>query len=354
MKLENLGWDHFFEKHFAQYQVLGYRPLRIIRENRLKYLAIGDQGEFKCEVTGKFRNKAGGKGNYPAVGDWVAVKMCPNEAKAMIHQVLPKKSAFIRKVAGTITEEQVVASNIDVVFIVCGLDLNYNLRRIERYLALAWESGAQPVVLLNKADICEKLDQYKSEVESIAVGVSIYTISATQNQGLEIINTYVQMGKTAVFLGSSGVGKSTIINSLLAFEQFRINDVSELGSRGRHTTTFRQLVFLPNGGMLIDTPGMREVQVWGEDVGLKQVFDDIEQLATQCKFRDCQHQNEISCAVLKAKEAGTIDQNRYNSYMKLKSEFSYLEARQIMKPNALEKTRWKKISKQIKLLEKDY
>jgi len=352
MELKNIGWQPFFEAHFTPYRELGYIPLRIIRENRAHYLAIGEQGEFDCEVTGKFRNEAQGKADFPAVGDWVGVKMCLNESKAIIHQRLPRKSAFIRKVAGNTTEEQVVASNIDYIFIVCGLDLNYNLRRIERYLALAWESGVQPIILLNKADLCSEAAQRRTEVESIAIGVPIYTLSAIHHDGIEIVRHYVQMGQTAALLGSSGVGKSTIINSLVSTEKFRVNEVSELGSRGRHTTTFRQLVFLPNGGMVIDTPGMRELQVWGEEDVVNQCFDDIEQLATQCKFRDCKHKNEPGCAVLKAIDDGVIASGRHVSYMKLKNEFTYLSNRQTMKANAVEKVHWKAISEKIKSMKK--
>lgn len=352
MKLKNLGWDDFFENHFSKYQTQGYTPLRIIRENCSQYLAIGEAGEFTCSVTGKFQNQAQSKGDFPAVGDWVVAKIYPKESKAKIHQILPRKSAFIRKVAGTTTQEQVVASNIDIVFIVCGLDLNYNVRRIERYLTLAWESGAQPIILLNKADLCEKANQRKDEVESIAIGVPIYTISALQNNGLDIINSYVKKGQTAAFLGSSGVGKSTIINALLGTQKLQVKEVSKLGSRGRHTTTFRELVFLPNQGMLIDTPGMRELQVWGDEEGLKQVFDEIEKLGKNCKFRDCEHQNEPHCAVKKALKTGTLHPDRYTSYKKLKNEFTYLENRKTMKPQVLEKTRWKKISERIKELKK--
>lgn len=352
MQLIDLGWDSFFESYFEPYRKQGLSAMRIIRENRENYLAYGDKGEYKCKISGKFRFEADSKGKFPSVGDWVAVSARHKEGKATIHTLLPRKSVFIRKVAGQITEEQVVAANIDTAFIVCGLDLNFNLRRIERYLSLAWESGSVPVILLNKADLCSAAEARKHEVESIALGVDVYTISATQKLGMAALNKYIKIGKTAAFLGSSGVGKSTIINSLLGTERLKVNEVSEWGSRGRQTTTFRELMFLANGGMVIDTPGMRELQVWGDEAGLKQVFDDIEELASQCRFRDCSHHNEPGCAVQKAIDDGSLNPNRLKSYLKLKREFAYLADRQTMKASAIEKSRWKTISQHAKNLKK--
>ena len=353
MRLTDLGWNPFFESHFEPYGPQGLLPMRILRENREKYLACGEPGEFTCEVSGRFRFKAGGKREFPAVGDWVAASTLPGEEKAVIHALLPRKSAFSRKVAGEITDEQVVAANIDVVFIVCGLDLNFNLRRIERYLSLAWESGAVPVVLLNKSDICPEAGERKSEVESIAFGVDVHAVSASTNTGMDIIEKYIPAGGTAAFLGSSGVGKSTIINSILGAERLKVNEVSDLGSRGRHTTTFRELIFLPNGGMVIDTPGMRELQVWGDEGGLRQAFDDIEELASGCRFKDCSHRGEPGCGVQKAIDEGALDPDRLKSYLKLKKEFAYLADRQTMTASAIEKARWKSIRQYAKTLKKD-
>ena len=277
-------------------------------------MAYGEHDEFMCKLSGKFRFEAGSKGKFSTVGDWVTASTRPNERRATIHALLPRKSAFLREVAGQITEEQVVAANIDTVFIVCDLDLEFYLRRIERYLSLAWESGAVPVILLNKADLCPEAKTRKNEVESIASGIDVYTISASQNVGLAILNNYIQIRKTAAFLGSSGVGKSTIINSLIGTERLKVNEVSELGCCGRHATTFRELILLPGGGMVIDTPGMRELQVWGDEEGLKQVFDDIDELATKCHFRDCSHQSEPGCAVQEAIRDGSLDPERLKSF----------------------------------------
>jgi ribosome biogenesis GTPase / thiamine phosphate phosphatase len=352
MQLIDLGWTPFFEDPFLPYRNQGFSAMRIIRENRGSYLAHGEGGEFTCEISGRFRFETDSKGEFPTVGDWVAVSALPDEGKAIIQTLLPRKSAFSRKVAGQKTEEQVVAANIDIVFIVCGLDLNFKLRRIERYLTVAWESGAVPVILLNKADLCPEVESRKCEVEAIALGAEVHTLSASEKTGLEALSPYIQVGMTVAFLGSSGVGKSTLINALLGTERLKVNTVSESGSRGRHTTTFRELIFLPKGGLVIDTPGMRELQVWGDEEGLKRVFDDIEALASECRFWDCRHEGEPGCVVQEAINHGTLEPKRLENYRKLKKEIVYLADRQTMKASAIEKARWKSISQQAKSLKK--
>ncbi len=254
--------------------------------------------------------------------------------------------------AGIDTEEQIVAANIDMVFIVCSLDNNFSLRRIERYLSLAWESGAIPVVILSKADLCSRSELRLAEVEAIAIGVSVHIISATTGQGMDIFSDHLKSGTTAAFLGSSGVGKSTIINFLLGADRLKVGEVSEYDGRSRHTTTFREMILLPDGGIVIDTPGMRELQVWGDDEGLSQTFEDIAGLSANCRFADCSHLSEPGCAVKAAIDEGVLDPGRLRSFLKLKKEIKYLAARQTMKASMIEKDRWKKISQYQKSLKR--
>ena len=357
MQLIKLGWDSYFENNFSQYKEQGYSPLRILRENREKYIACDDTGDFSCEVTGKFRFGTDHKSQFPTVGDWVVVEKFPNEKKAVIHALLSRKSAFSRKVPGSITEEQVIAANINTIFIVIGLDQNFRISRIERFLSVAWESGAVPVILLNKADLCSDVAARLLEVEEIVIGVDVFILSASQQRGLEQVSKYIMPGKTVAFIGSSGVGKSTIINALSASDRLEVNEVNRHGSRGRHTTTFRELIILPDGGMVVDTPGMRELQLWGDEEdgkeGLKQVFDEIEKLAGNCRFRDCRHEREPGCAVREALENETLTQNRFQSYLKLKKEFAYLDRRRSQKAQLDQRNHGKELSKHIKQVKKE-
>jgi ribosome biogenesis GTPase / thiamine phosphate phosphatase len=351
MDLINLGWNSDFQRQFEPHKGQGLLPARIAQEHKNLYLAIGENGEYSAEISGKYRYIANERQHFPTVGDWVAISE-RDSGKATIQALLPRQSAFIRKEAGQRIAEQVVAANIDIVFIVSGLDGNHKINRIERYLTLAYESGATPIILLNKCDLCDEPNSIIAEVEARAIGSPVLALSATTGTGVDSIAAHLVAGKTAAFLGSSGVGKSSIINRLLGENRLRVNATREDDNRGRHTTTHREMLILPTGGIVIDTPGMRELQVWGDDQGLKEVFEDIEELATGCRFRDCDHQKEPGCAIRAAIEDGRLEAARFKSYLKLRKEIRYLEARQAMKANAVEKMRWKQIS-QIQKLHKN-
>jgi ribosome biogenesis GTPase / thiamine phosphate phosphatase len=344
LNLTSLGWSTPFDRHFEQFRVQGLIPARVAREDRQVYLVFSSQGELAAEVSGRLRHSALSRADFPAVGDWVAIQPRLQERKATIQAVLPRKSAFSRKVAGKNTEEQVLAANIDTVFLVSGLDQDFEVRRIERYLTLAWECGANPVIVLNKVDLCPAVERRVAEVETIAFGVPIHPISATEQQGIDALRPYLGVGRTVALMGSSGVGKSTLINSLLGVERQQVGAVREDDHRGRHTTTYRELVLLPAGGVLVDTPGMRELQMWGDSDNLSNTFEDIEELAAQCRFRDCRHEKEPGCAIRRALQNGTLEHARFQNYLKLQREMSYLEARQNQMVRQMEKARWKKIS----------
>ena len=348
MNLNELGWDDHFSKHFESLGRSDFLPARVLIETARIYSVFCVSGELSAEVSGKLVHEASGRQDFPVVGDWVAVKPSSAEQKATIHDVLPRKSAFIRKEAGKRTEAQVVAANIDTVFMVCGLDGDFNLSRIERYLAVAWESGAKPVVVLNKTDIYADVADAVETVESLAPGISVLPMSATQNTGIDALGAHIHFGETVAFLGSSGVGKSSLVNALLGMEKQLVRDVRGDDSRGRHTTVHGEIFVLPEGGVLIDTPGLRELQLWSDNEGLARAFDDIEELSGQCRFKNCRHDTEPGCAISEALEDGTLTDRRWQSYTKLKKELNHLENRQDTKGKLVEKKRKKDLAMHIK------
>jgi ribosome biogenesis GTPase len=350
--LEDLGWDQFFQKHFQALKSLDLVPARVISESRGSFQVYSQYGELTARISGKMRYCAEQECQYPSVGDWVVVKPLVDEKKSIIQAVLPRKSQFSRKVAGERTEEQVVAANIDSVFIVSSLDggRNFNLRRIERYLTLAWSSGATPVIVLNKVDLCSDVDSFVQRIEHIAPGIAIHPVSAKERIGLEGLKTYLPRGSTVAFLGSSGVGKSALINSLLGVEKQGTGKVRQDDRMGRHTTTKRELILLPSGGIMIDTPGMREIQMWAGEDDLQGTFQDIEMLAKQCRFSDCSHNAEAGCAVREAIARGDLDPARLESYQKLQKELIYLSSREEGSTRLFEKMKYRKIAKWSKEL----
>ena len=294
---------------------------RITLQEKGMYRIFTSTGEQNALVSGKFQFDAQSVSDYPAVGDYVLVSRADPDT-AIIHHVLPRKSLFLRKAAGTSQTEQVVAANIDTVFLCMSLNNDFNLRRLERYLAAAWESKADPVVLLTKADLCEDVVRKQAEAESIAMGVTVLTASAADADGYQQLMPYITVCKTVAFVGSSGVGKSTLINRLLGEDRLATDGLRN-DDKGRHTTTHRELLVLPNGAMVIDTPGMRELGMWDAASGVEQTFADMEALAARCRFRNCSHTSEPGCAIRDALQRGELDSRRWQSYQKLKSETSY-------------------------------
>jgi ribosome biogenesis GTPase len=349
MNLNCLGWSNFFAHSFEPYRQQGFSVARVAIEYKNIYTLYSEQGELSAKVAGKLRHQATQPQDFPAVGDWVIIRVRDSEKQATIHEILPRKSKFSRKAVGNKTEEQIVAANVDTVFLVSGLDGDFNPRRIERYLILAWESGANPVIVLNKSDLCRSLESCLAEVEAIAIGVPIVVLSATHHQGLDAsLTSYLQPGQTVALLGSSGVGKSTITNQLKGETVQAVQSVRQGDDRGRHTTTHRQLILLSTGGLIIDTPGMREIQIWAGDESLQETFADIETLAQECRFRDCQHHQEPGCAVQQALAEGLLDYSRFLSYQKLQKELAYSARKQDQRAQLAEKERWKKIHKAMR------
>lgn len=344
--LAPLGWNDRLGDLFAPYAAEGLTPGRVSLEHTHIYRVLTADGETVARVAGRLRHEAAVRADFPAVGDWVALEAAARGA-SRIRAVLPRSSRFSRRAAGNPTEEQIVAANIDIVFLVAGLDRDFNVRRIERYLVVAWESGAAPVIVLNKTDLVDDPERFVADVRSLAPHVPVLAVSCRAPGALDVLRPYIKFGQTGALLGSSGVGKSSIVNGLIGQDLLRTRDVRESDSRGRHTSTTRQLVLLPGEGILIDTPGMRELQLWETGEALGGTFEDIDSLAAGCRFRDCRHRSEPGCAVRAAVVSGTLDAARLESFAKLQDEQAFQARQQDERAQIEEKRRAKVGSKAL-------
>lgn len=360
--LSELGWDARWAGLFAPHAAAGLVPARVVIEFNHIYRVMAADGELQAQHAGRILHRATGRHELAAVGDWVAMRRTGDERSGTIEEILSRRSKFSRKVAGELTEEQVVAANIDTVFLVMALDRDYNPRRLERYLLMSYESGASPVVLLTKADLASDVPSRIAEVASLAPGTPVHALTAIPrltDDGREvppdvsIVEQHLGVGRTGALLGSSGVGKSTLINALSGTASLKTAAVRPSDSRGRHTTRHRQLIVLPGRGLLIDTPGMRELQLWDVTDAAKDTFEDIETLGAACHFTNCRHRDEPRCAVIAAVGEGTLAADRLASYIKLQDEMRAFEARRDVRSQIEEKRRSKTMGRALKQLYKD-
>jgi len=344
--LTSYGWSETLQRDFEPFAAQGLVPARVIVQQRGLYRLATSAGEIEGRISGRFAHEAA-DGGYPVTGDWVAAELKADAA--IIAHVLPRTTAFTRLAAGTSKDRQVVAANVDTALLAVSLNADLNLRRLERYLATAYESGAKPVILLTKADACEQPAPLIDEVEAVAFGVPVIAISVRTGQGLEDLRALLAPGKTAVLLGSSGVGKSTLVNALAGAERMATREIREDDAHGRHTTTHRELILLPSGALILDTPGMRELALWDAEAGVAAAFAEttaeVERLAEGCRFRDCAHDKEPGCAVQAALADGSLDADRWRSFQKLQRELAHAVRKEDPLAAAAERKRWAAIHK---------
>jgi len=349
-RLEDLGWGPFFNQQLNSDERTALVPARVVEENRGAYRLYAEAGPTTATISGRLRHEALMRGALPAAGDWVIVDP-PSAGGTVIQLLLERRTNLSRKEAGERTGEQVLAANVDTVFLVSALNEEFNPRKIERYLAAVWQSGARSVIVLNKADLGHDLDVFLRRTEAVAPGVPVLLTSTITGAGITAVRAQIDAGETAVFVGSSGVGKSSLVNALLDQAAQSVRAIRDDG-KGRHTTTSRRLILLPGGGVVIDTPGLRELALWNADAGLGGAFADIESLASECAFRDCRHAREPGCAVRDAMERGTLAEARVGSYRKLERELEYVAGKQDESLRIAGKNRWKTLAKQHRQREK--
>lgn len=337
------GWSDRDGQAFAPYEAQGYVPGRVVVQQRGLYTLVTVHGELRAQLAGRLVHEVqeGGRdGDLPVVGDWVAAAARPEEGSATIQALLPRRTAFVRKAADTVQTVQVVAANIDMALLVASMNADFNVRRLERYLATAWQSGARPVIVLTKADLCDRPDEVVAAAEAVAFGAPVLAVSAMTGAGMAQLAAQLRPGETCVLVGSSGAGKSTLVNAFAGAELMATAGIREDDARGRHTTTHRELVRLPGGALILDTPGMREFGLIDAEEGLGAAFDDIEALERDCRFSDCGHGNEPGCAVRAALESGQLDPDRWSSFQKLQRELAHLDRKDDRVARAAEKRRW--------------
>ena len=352
MSLDAYGWDERFQQSFDALEREDCYPARIFRAHADFFRVHGHDFECEAKLSGRIRHDAASAEELPTVGDWVAVSRADLEM-GRIEACLERRSALRRKVAGRRTEAQVVAANVNRVLIVMAMDGDFNLRRLERYLTAVRESGAEPAIVLNKQDLCDDVTAKVELTTAVAVDVPLVTTSCKVEGGVDPLLELLPAQETAVLVGSSGVGKSTLINRLLGEARQATGAVREGDDRGRHTTTHRELFVVPNGALLIDSPGIRELQLWADTSSLQEAFDDVDALAVECRFRDCRHEREAGCAVIAASEDGRLDPARLESYRELQKELQYLELRQSESAQRVQRKKWRSVQKEYRRFTKN-